>query len=198
MVVAGILLAAGAPGGTEPPAALWPWGDGSTLIEYQVAQLRAAGVDAIEVVLGDQAERIIPLVTGGDVEPIVNPRWRDGVASSIRTGAAAVPRGTTAAIIVDVAEPRAAAVYRRLLDEHHAHAAAITRPTFEGTPGAPIVVNETILSEARNLTDPAGLRTLLDRHAGEILDVPFDSGVVLLEVRSAEDCERAHGAFGLA
>jgi len=197
MPVAAVVLATGSQDGADPLAALWPWGDGATLIEFQIAQLQAAGVDAIEVVLGDRAERVIPLIARGDVEPIVNPRWRDGVASSIRAGAAAVPRGTTTAIIVDVAEPRPAAVFRRLLQEHAALVAAITRPSYEGTPGTPIVLNQAVLSEARNLDDPVGLQALLDRHADEIHDVPFENGVVLLHVRSSEECERAREAFGL-
>jgi molybdenum cofactor cytidylyltransferase len=198
MAVAAILLAAGAPGETGLPAALWLWDEGATLIEFQIAQLQTAGIGAIEVVLGDQAERIIPMVAGGEVEPIVNPRWRDGAPSSIRAGASAVPRGTDAAIIVDVTQPRPAEVYRRLLDEHQTHDAAITRPSFEGTPGSPIVVNEAILSEARNLTDSNGLQALLDRHAREILNVPSERGVVLLTVRSAEDCAQVRSAFDLA
>jgi len=198
MLVAAIVLAAGTPGSAQPPAALLPWDGDDTLIEYQVAQLQAAGVDVIEVVLGDAAERVIALVAADDVEPIVNPRWSEGVAGSVRAGAAAVPRDTETAIVVNVEEPRPAEVYRRLLDEHHAHGAAITRPTFEGTPGTPTVLGRAALAEARNLIDDApGLRAIIDRHAGDIRDVPFDSEVVLLRVRSAEDCAHARVVFGL-
>jgi len=198
MITAAILLAAGPlDQALELPATL-AWTGGDTLVEYQVAQLQAAGVDVIEVVLGADANRIIPLVARNDVEPIIDPRWREGIAASVRVGAAAVPRDTDTAIIVEVEQPRPADAYRRLLDEHRAHSAVITRPAFEGMPGTPIVVNRGVLAEARNLHDALGLEALAVRHAHEIHDVPFDNDLVLLEIRSVEDYERARHMFGFA
>jgi len=198
MTIAAILLAASPPDAAREAASMLPWIGGETMVEYQVAQLLAAGVDVIEVVLGADAERIIPLVAGNDVEPIIDPRWSEGVAASVRVGATAVPRDTETAIIVEVEQPRPAAVYRRLLDEHRAHAAVVSRPAFEGMPGSPIVVDRGVLAEARNLHDPLGVEAIAVRHAHEVQDVSFDSDVVLLEIRSAEDYERARRVFGLA
>ncbi len=198
MTIAAILLAAGASGDLREPAALLPFGGDATLIEYQVAQLQAAGVDVIEVVLGADADDIIPLVSGNDVEPILNPR-PESIAASFRVGASAVPRDTATAIVVNVEQPRSAEVYRRLLEAHAERGAAITRPAFEGTPGAPIVVDRTVLAELRNLTsDALGLRPVLERHAASITDVPFDSDTVLLEIRSIEDYDHARDVFGFA
>ena len=108
MITAAILLAADDVLIDGVPVALLPWRDDETLIEFQVAQLQAAGVDVVEVVLGYEAERIIPLVALDNVEPIVNDRWREGAAGSLRVGATAVPRETETAIIVRVDEPRSA------------------------------------------------------------------------------------------
>jgi CTP:molybdopterin cytidylyltransferase MocA len=102
------------------------------------------------------------------------------------------------AIAVEVEQPRPAEVYRRLLEEHLAHGAAITLPSFEGTPGSPIVLGRTALAEARNLTDDVrGLAAIIDRHTGDIYEVPFDSDIVLLEIRSLEDYEHARAVVGL-
>ena len=191
MVIAAILLAAGDASIDGVPLALLPWDDGETLIEYHVAQLRAAGVDVIEVVLGYEAERIIPLVALDDVEPIVNARWQDGEAGSFRVGATAVPRDTSAAIVVRIDEPREAGVYRQLLDEHARSGAAITRPAFEGTPGTPIIVERAVLAELRNATDAAGgLDGILARHATEIVEVAFGDDAVLLRIEDAASYAR--------
>lgn len=192
MVTAAILLSTDGAEIDGVPLALLPWREDETLIEYHVAQLQAAGVDVIEVVLGHEAERIIPLVARDNVEPIVDGRWQAGAASGVRAGATAVPRDTEAAIIVRVDEPRPMGVYRRLLDEHLRSGAAITRPAFEGTPGAPIVVDRTLLAELRNATDAAGgLDGILARHASEIHNVAFESGVVLMRVETAEEYAQA-------
>ncbi|MBI5284787.1 MAG: NTP transferase domain-containing protein [Chloroflexi bacterium] len=198
MTIAAILLAAGASADLRESPALLSFDGDAMLIEYQVAQLQAAGVDVTEVVLSADADRILPLVSGDDVEPILNPR-PESLAAAFRVGASAVPRDTATAIIVSVEQPRPSEVYRRLLEAHAASGAAITRPTFEGTPGWPLVVDGAVLAELRNLTsDALGLRPVLERHAAGITHVTFSSDVVLLEIRSFEDYEHARALFGFA
>lgn len=180
MGLSAILIASAAPDYPDDgPPALWPWRGGETLIEYHLAQLAAAGVRDIVVVLGYEAERIIPLVARDNVEPISDPRWASGSASSLRVGASAVPRGADTAVVVYIGEPRPAAIFTTLLNAHFDGGAAITRPSWEGSPGAPIIVSEAVLAEMRNLTDDArGIEAVCDRHAAEIAEVPFESSVV--------------------
>ena len=195
MVIAAILLAADdiRIDGTLLP--LLPFGDDQTLIEYHVAQLQAAGVEVIEVVLGCEAERVIPLVAQNNVEPIVNDRWRDGEASSIRVGATAVPRDTEAAIVVRIDEPRQAEIMRRLLDEHLARGAMLTRASHSGSAGAPIVVGPVVLSELRNVTDAGGLDAVMALHANETVDVAFVEDIVLYRALDAVGYARALEQF---
>ncbi|MEX2247539.1 MAG: NTP transferase domain-containing protein [Dehalococcoidia bacterium] len=195
MSIAAILLADRDVPALGGPPALLPWHDGETLVEYQVAQLLEAGVGAVEVVLGADADRIIPLVARDNVEPVVNARWRDGVAGSLRVGASAVPRGTETALIVEVIQPRPAEIYRRLLDAHLGNGAGITVPTFKGTAGRPIVVDTAALAELRNLTAPGNLEMLIERHATVHL-VPLDDSIVLLEIATREEYESAHLRLG--
>jgi CTP:molybdopterin cytidylyltransferase MocA len=88
----------------------------STLIEYQIEQVTAAGVRDVEVVLGYEAERVIPLVALDGVEAIIDANWRSGEVSSLRVGAAAVPRGTD-------------------LGHHHPHRATTSRIVDPFAPG---------------------------------------------------------------
>ena len=197
MAVAAVLLAAGGSERMGQPKALLPWIGGETLVEYQVAQLLAAGVEVVAVVVGDDADRVIPLVARDGVEPIVNERWRDGRAGSVRVGTAAVPRDTDTALIVNVDQPRPAAVYRALLDAHLAGAAQVTRAVHAGAHGHPIVLSRAALAEARNVVDETqGLRAVIDRHRATLLEVPFDDPVVLLDINTLEDYERAKVTFG--
>jgi len=197
MAVAAVILAAGASERMGRPKALLPWTGGETLVEYQVAQLLAAGVEVVVVVVGDDADRIIPLVSRDGVEPIVNERWREGRAGSVRVGTAAVPRDTDTALIVNVDQPRPAAVYRALLDAHIAGAAQVTRPVHAGAHGHPIVLGRGALAEARNVVDATqGLRAVIDRHRATLLEVPFDDPVVLLDINTPEDYARAKVTFG--
>jgi CTP:molybdopterin cytidylyltransferase MocA len=187
MAIAAILLAAEDLVIDGTPIALLPWQDDTTLIEYQIEQLQDAGVDAIEVVLGFDAETLIPLVAHNNVEPVINNNWRDPNAS-LRVGAAAVPRDTEYALIARVDEPRRAHIYRTLLDAHDG-VGQITQPTFDHGPGSPIVAGYDALAAIRNSTRD-GLDGLLASWP-HVASVPFDSDVVLLTIRSHEDYERA-------
>ena len=194
MAIAAILLAADELVIDGTPVALLPWGDASTLIEYQIDELQAAGVDAIEVVLGFNGETLIPLVARENVEPLVNPRWRD-TASSLRVGAAAVPRDTEYALIVRLEEPRPSHVNRALLEAHRG-VGQITRPAFQDAPGAPIVAGYDALAALRNGTGGGPYGMLAQWPT--VVHVPFDSDVVLLTIRSRADYERALSALAAA
>jgi CTP:molybdopterin cytidylyltransferase MocA len=186
MSLAAILLAT-ARDADGRPLALLPWDEERTLVEYQVEQLQLAGVRDIEVVLAPDATDVIPLVAADNVEPIIDAFDIDE-ASAVRVGSSAVPRGTDAALIVRVDEPRPASVYARLL-EAHTPDALLTRPSFAGTAGAPVIVNERMLEQLRNVRDAAMAIALL-RTNNAAVDVPWDSDVVLLRVGNAEECAR--------
>ena len=195
MVIAAILLAAGDAAIDGVPLALLPWGDDSTLIEYEITQLQAAGVEVVEVVLGSEAERIIPLVSGNDVEPIVDPRWQAGEASWLRVGASAVPRNTEAAIITRVEEPRSADAYRRLLDEYRRTHAAMTRASYAGAHGCPLVVDAQTLAAVRNTSDGGGLDAIVARSAGRVAIVEMDASLSVA-IATAADYAQALSLLG--
>jgi CTP:molybdopterin cytidylyltransferase MocA len=190
MSVTAILLAhEAAPDGTAP--ALYRWSGDLTLVEFHIEQIHAAGIRDIEVVLAADADRIISLLACDGVEPVISGSSPEDEDNALRVGAAAVPRGTTTAIIARVAEPRPASLYARLLEEHLAREATITRPSRNGRSGSPVAVNAAILEELRNLRDRHGLDGLLARHAGSIATFDCPDNIVTLHIESQQDCARA-------
>lgn len=175
------------------PKALLPWGR-ETLIEYQARALRAAGADPVVVVLGYCAGEVMPLVKGETV--VVNERYTDGRASSLRTGAAALPDDSPAVIVLNVDQPRSADVLRRLMDQHTAGGVLITIPAHKGRRGHPPVLSGTLLPELRAAQEESrGLRDVIERHASEILEVEFDDPGVLLDINTPEEYEQARAQF---
>lgn len=193
MSIAAILLA-DERGADGQPVALYAWDDGTTLIEYEIAQMVAAGVRDIEVVLGDDADRIIPFITGDNVEPIINPSPADE-ASAIRVGTSAVPRGTRCAIIARLSGPRPAPFLTTLLSAHTDAGAQMTRPTFEGVPGEPIVVGERMLEALRNLRGSDALARLLAEPS--LAAVPWHTDLVMARLGSESDCAVFRKRYGL-
>jgi CTP:molybdopterin cytidylyltransferase MocA len=190
-VTAAILLAAADTEIDGRPIALLLWTGATSLIEWQIRQLQGAGVDVIEVVLGYQAERVIPLVSANNVEPVIDGGWRDGETSWLRVGASAVPRDTEAAIIARIDQPCLASVYRRLLDAHRSGDAAITRDAT----GWPMVAGRAALAGLRNLSpERGGIESIIEAHLGGVLELAADEVMPL--IASKDDYDRARERSG--
>jgi len=177
------------------PKPLLDWA-GETLIEYQVRQLRHAGVDHVIAVLGHRADEVRPLAERAGATVVVNEGYAEGRASSLRAGAEAIPAGTAEIVVLNVDQPRPATVIRRLLKEHLASGALITLPTHEGKRGHPALFCGSLLPELQAVTDAdEGLRAVVHRRAADVRDVAFDSPIVLLDINDPAGYERAHAEF---
>ncbi|MGB6838490.1 MAG: nucleotidyltransferase family protein [Dehalococcoidia bacterium] len=188
---AAILLAAGESARMGEPKPLLPWGK-ATLIEYQLGELAASGLDDIVVVLGYEAERVRPLASTPGVRVVVNEGYRQGRASSLRVGAAAVPDDAEAVLVLNVDQPRPRMLLRRLLEAHREGSTSITVPTYEGLHGHPTVLAGGLLGDLRAVDEKSqGLRGLLQRHAQTVREVPFPTPLVLLDLNTPEEYERA-------
>jgi molybdenum cofactor cytidylyltransferase len=189
--IAAILLAAGESTRMSEPKPLLPWGE-TTLIEYQLGELASSGLDDIVVVLGYEAKRVRPLASTAGARVVVNEGYRQGRASSLRVGAAAVPDYAEAVLLLNVDQPRPRMLLRWLLEAHWEGSALITVPTYEGQRGHPTVVAGALLEELRAVEEESlGLRGLLERHRQEVQEVPFPTPLVLLDLNTPEEYERA-------
>lgn len=177
------------------PKPLLEWG-GSTLIEYQAAQLREAGVDDVVTVLGHEASAVRPYAEHAGARVVVNERYREGRASSLRSGAAALGEDAAAVVVLGVDQPRPAEVTARLLREMRNGKWVIAAPLYGNRRGHPVVLDGSLLAGLRSVTEETqGLRGLLATHAGDVREVEFDSGIVLLDVNDQAEYERARVMF---
>ncbi len=197
MSVAAILIAAAATTpGFDAPLPLLPFGDDETLAEFHVRQILDAGVRDIEIVLGDDAARIIPLIARDNVEPVPSSTAA-GPAAWLRAGAGATLRGAGTALVIDIATPRTAAFLRALLDAHAAAGADVTRPSHAGTPGEPWVTAEPALAALRNARgDAPTLAAAVERCTGVARVAETRDAQALLRIDSLESYESIRAALG--
>ena len=196
MTVAAILLAGGESSRMGQPKALLPWGPSTgsgqaqTLVEYQIDQLRQPPVERVVVVLGHDAERIRPVVEQAGAEVLINELYKRGRASSLRAGARAVADDTRTIVMLDVDQPRPRRVIQRLIENHVRASNLITVPTFEGKRGHPTVVDGWLLPELRRVRERTdGLRGFLEQHETDVVELPFDSEVVLVGMNTPQEYE---------
>jgi molybdenum cofactor cytidylyltransferase len=177
------------------PKALLDWGD-TTLVEYQVGQLKQPPVERVLVVLGHAAEKVRPAAEKAGSEVIVNELWERGRASSLRAGARALPDDARTIVLIDVDQPRPRRVIQRLIENHINTSSMITVPTFNGQRGHPTILDGWLLPELRQVRERSqGLRGLLEAHASDVVEVPFDSDVVLLGMNTPAEYEQARAKY---
>lgn len=176
------------------PKPLLPW-RGATLIAFQVQELAAAGCAPVVVVLGHAAEEVRPHVPP-DATVVVNEGYRQGRASSLRAGAAALPDDAELIVVLSVDQPRPRAIIDRLVAAQRAARGSITVPVYQGRRGHPVVLPGSLLLELRAATEEQrGLRGILDAHAPQVVEVSTGDATVVLDLNTPDDYDRALAKF---
>jgi len=186
-VIAALLLAAGESTRMGRLKALLPW-QGTTLLEYALRELSASRVDSLSVVLGHAADDLRPIVARAGARAVPNPRYREGRATSIAAGVAALPPTTTHLLVASVDQPRPRAVVDALISAHLAAGALISRAVHGRRHGHPTIFAAALLDELRRVDEAsAGMKSILRRHADAIHDVEIDDPAVLLNLNTPEE-----------
>jgi molybdenum cofactor cytidylyltransferase len=178
---AAIVLAAGASSRMGSPKALLAW-RGTTLLGYAIAQLRAAGVDQLVVVLGlahESIEASVPELRGTSVK--LNLDEASGRSASIRSGAAAIADDAANVIVQSVDQPCTTDVLQALLE----HTGEIVVPVQNGRRGHPVCFSGRLLPELRAVgEDTEGLRAVVRRHL--VTEVEVTSAGVFWNLNTPE------------
>jgi CTP:molybdopterin cytidylyltransferase MocA len=181
VAAAAILLAAGESKRMGRPKALLPWA-GTTLLDYQVRQVAEAGCGEIVVVLGHDARSMMAIVgddvrphVSATVHPVINEEYREGRASSLRTGAKALREDAGPIVVLSVDQPRPAQITSTLLAASEASGKDVTLPLTDGRHGHPAVVSNALLAELRVVTEEThGLRGVIAAHRDSVHEVQFE------------------------
>jgi len=178
------------------PKQLLDW-HGEPLIVAQIEALLEADCGPVVVVLGAHQHLLRPLLPSrADVQITTNRNWREGRASSIRTGARAVSSAYEAIVVASVDQPVSPAVVGELCGVmKSAREALIVVPRYEGTNGHPPIFRSELLPELQSVTErQQGLRAIRRRHADRTIFVEIDNPIVTLNLNTP-DAYRSALAF---
>lgn len=189
--VGGVVLAAGESRRMGAFKPLLPFGPGR-ILERVLDHLLAAGVDPCVVVLGHRAGELWSLVEGRGGQPVLNPRYRDGMLSSVQCGVAALPPEVEVILIALGDQPEIGTeVFRFLLEAFQASSRGLAVPSFRGQRGHPFLVHRRYREEILQLSGERGLRELRDRHPEDLLEIPVDTPAVLQDLDHPQDYQAA-------
>ena len=167
--------------------------NGKTLIEGAVDTLVAAGVDEVIVVVGYQAHLIKGVLASRDILIVDNPDYRQGMASSIRAGVAAVSTAADAIMICladqPLLEPRD--LNRIMIAMHEARAAgkSIVVPFYQGRRGNPVMLDAAHKNKMIDTVGDIGCRRIIKQNPDSVYIVEMETDHVVRDVDSTDDYE---------
>lgn len=188
-MVAGIILAAGEGsrmGGTKQLLSF----RGRSMLECVIDAALSSRLHRVVVVLGHQAETILPLLEKYPVTTVVNPEYRKGQSGSLKVGLGALEPETEAALFLLGDQPL---ITPRLIDQllagYQETRCPIVAPAFQGRRGNPVLFGRETFPRIAELTGDCGARPLFEEFADRVLTLPVDDPHIIFDVDTAEDYE---------
>jgi molybdenum cofactor cytidylyltransferase len=186
--VAGVILAAGESQRFGRPKQLLEW-RGKALVWHVAQQALQAGLDPVIVVCGAQMTAIQQALRDLAVDCVHNPDWQQGQGTSVRTGAAATPRQSGAALFLLADQPQISAALIRTLVESHAQTQhPITGPLVAGQRGNPVLFDRRTFADLAALSGARGGRTLFSKYRVDW--IPWHDPAPLMDVDTQADYAR--------
>lgn len=186
-----MILAAGESRRMGRPKLLLPYGR-TTIIEAVIRRVVSSRVDEVLVVLGSRWRTIKRKIEHLPVTTAVNPRYKQGMLSSVVRGIAALPRRCRAVVIVLGDQPELRpGVVNRLLRAYRQRKKGIIVPVYRGKRGHPFLLDLRYRKEIAALNPEVGLRELLQRHPEDILEILVPDANILYDIDNPDDYKKA-------
>ncbi len=190
MFTSAILLAAGESRRMGRMKLLQPLG-AKTILEQALDNLLCSLVDEVIVVVGYQAEEVIGRIAQRSAKIAFNPRYRQGIGTSIVAGLPLVERQAQAIMITLADKPLIeSCIIDELIENFVQHDKGIVIPVFGGRRGHPVIFSIKYLEELMTLKGDVGAREIVNRHPGDVLEVPVESEGVILDINTLKDLQR--------
>jgi molybdenum cofactor cytidylyltransferase len=159
---------------------------GRPLLHNTVSRAVEVAGAATMVVLGAYAAELAPLLSHTPASVVINRDWREGIASSIRSGVARLPATCTGVMIV-LADQAAVTAQdlQRLVSAWKRQPEYVAAALYSGSTGVPAIFPRARFAELRELRGDMGARMLLHRNPDRVVKVPMDSAA--LDIDTPED-----------
>jgi molybdenum cofactor cytidylyltransferase len=186
--VTAVILAAGRSTRMGGPNKLLAELAGKPLVRTVTEQALASGASGVIVVTGHQAGLVEKALAGLKVKFVRNPDFAAGLASSVKTGIAAVPANADGAVVCLGDMPL---IDSRLIDRLIEAFAPdrgdlIAVPVSDGRRGNPVLWSRRFFTELMALDGDIGARHLIARHAEAVAEVPVEGHGAFLDIDTPE------------
>ena len=155
-------------------------------VDAAIAGTQAGINGGVYVVTGHQHQQVAGALAGRDVHLVHNPRYADGLSTSLARGLEALAPDVDAALVCLGDMPRVTSAHiKRLVEAFDPlEGRAVCVPTWAGKRGHPILWARRFFTEMREIKGDVGARHLLGEYAELLCEIPMDDDGVLLDVDS--------------
>jgi len=159
---------------------------GRPLLHTVVTRASEVTGNALIVVLGSGAAQLAPLLKHSPGSVVINQEWREGLASSIRTGVARLPAACSAVMLLLADQAAVTAEdLKRLAGSWRKQPQHMAAALYSGSCGAPAIFPRSSFRSLSELRGDTGARALLVRNPDRVVRVPMPSAAV--DVDTPED-----------
>lgn len=162
---------------------------GETLLQHAVKAALATSCQPVVIVLGASTEVKILESTIKTVITIINPKWQEGLSSSIRWGLSALlgaaPHVESVLFMVFDQPFVESSLLESLIQTKEASGKGIVACQYKDTFGTPVLFSKAYFEELLFLRGKEGAKKLLFRHSEDVASVSFPLGAI--DIDTPED-----------
>ncbi len=158
--------------------------EGIPLVRRTVSAALAAPVAEVIVVTGHEPERVEKALHGLNVRVVHNPRYAEGLSTSLNVGVGAVPTDASGAVIClgDMPAIVTGHVAGLIAAFDPQEGREIGVPTHHGKRGNPILWGRRFFQEMREISGDVGARHMIGANESLVYEVEFDDTGVLIDL----------------
>ena len=156
---------------------------GEPLLRRVVKMAAEVNSDHLIVVLGSSAYDCVPVIKDCEVDIVVNPFWKSGLAGSIRIGVErAEGHGADSVLLLLAHQPWLnSGVIRRFLDRTNGRTDLIISARYAGILGAPMMFGSDWFPQLKNLEGDQGARNLVSKQEDRVEVIDWSEGALDLD-----------------
>ncbi len=176
-----IILAAGKSARMGLPKQLLPMRR-TTLLKHTIDEALGSRAHDVRVVIGADAEEVRKKVPERRFRYVMNPKWQEGMSTSIRAGVASLPDDMGAAIISLCDQPFLTShIFNNLIETFASSQTSIVTCEDNGQIVPPTLFASKHFPELFALKGDTGAKKVVMSHQDIVVRVPFPSGSIDLD-----------------
>jgi molybdenum cofactor cytidylyltransferase len=186
--IAAIVLAAGRSSRMGAANKLLTDVDGVPMVRRAVEAAAASHAKPVIVVTGNEQGKVQATLRGCKATFVHNPRFAEGMSTSLQAGLAALPANVDGALVClgDMPLVTATAIDRLIAAFNPLEGRAICVPTWNGKRGNPVLWDRRFFAAMADLAGDVGAKHLIGEHAELVAEVAMSDDAVLTDIDTPE------------